>query len=127
MRPVPTSRAGRRTKTDVVQLEDSPLASAAEQLTEVVPPLNKLPDGGVQLSVTGATPPVVVGELKLTDTGLPSTDCASTLAGQVTVSWGIGGGGGSVGPPQLPAPTRAATASVRPATRRRASGISALE
>jgi hypothetical protein len=89
---VPTSLGGSRTNTDVLQLTLMPRASVAEQVTGVVPGLKTLPDCGVQLRVTGAWPPDVVGELNVTGTALPFVDCASTGAAQVTVSCGTGGG-----------------------------------
>jgi hypothetical protein len=92
MNLVPISRGGSRTKTDVVQLAETLRASVAVHVTRVVPPANRLPDTGVQASVTGAVPPVVVGEPNVTDTGSPSVDCPSTAGGQVIVICGTGPG-----------------------------------
>jgi hypothetical protein len=49
-------------------------ASVAEHCTSVVPTEKSEPDVRVQLTCTGATPPVVLGALKLTATGLPFAD-----------------------------------------------------
>jgi hypothetical protein len=116
------SRGGARTTTWKLQLALWPRASVAWQVTALDPTANG-PGCAVQVTFTGATPPVVCAGLNVTFTGVPSVDSASTFAGHDTVSAGTGGGGGAVGdePPQpaASASTAANAVSVRnpPATR----------
>jgi hypothetical protein len=67
-------------------------ASVAVHWTSVVPTGNSEPDVRVQLTWTGATPPVVLASENVTGTGLPFADVAVWLAGQAMVRAGGGGG-----------------------------------
>ena len=73
-----------------------PPPSLAVQVTVVVPGKKRAPDAGLQLIVSGADPPVAVGESNASVTGRPPTDVVEMLAGQATVSGG-GPGGGATG------------------------------
>jgi hypothetical protein len=66
-------------------------ASVAVHCTGVAPTGNADPDARLQLTCTGGTPPVVVGEGKVTDTAPPENDGEVTAAGQVMVSGGLAG------------------------------------
>lgn len=81
-----------------VKLQDrlAGAASVAVHWTSVVPIGNAEPDVRVQLTCTGATPPVVVGDANDTATALPLVDAADRLPGQLMVSAGFGVGGGVV-------------------------------
>lgn len=92
------------TVTATPQEADCCTASFAVHVTEVVLTGKFVPEAGVQVVVTGAFPPVVVGAAKETATALPSIDCAETGAGHAIVKVSVGGGGGVgvVGEPHPP-------------------------
>jgi hypothetical protein len=84
--------------------------AVAVQVTSVLPTVNGELGAGVQLTDTGATPPVAVGSVKGTGTGEPLVDPTVIVAGHDTVGAAAAGGGsggfgvGAVGesePPQL--------------------------
>jgi hypothetical protein len=68
------------TITDVAHESTCFAASVAVHVTAVVPIGKSEPDGGTQLAVTGATPPVVAG-LKVTFTGLPLCETTGGMSG----------------------------------------------
>ena len=81
------------TVTGNVHVRDCPSDELADPVTVVVPTGSLLPDAGFVETVTGCTPPVVVGSGHVTTA--PSEDSAVTgcTVGQVMVSGGGGGGG----------------------------------
>src|SRR5262249_49982979 len=81
---------GPETTADELQDAWRPSASVTEQLSVVVPTGNNEPDGGVQPTFSGLTPPDTVGA-NVSGTGLPSVEDA-VGRGQVIV----GGDGGPV-------------------------------
>jgi hypothetical protein len=66
--------------------------SRALHCTVVGPTANSDPDGRVQETSIGATPPVVVGAAKVTTAPVSLVALALTLAGHAIVSGGFGGG-----------------------------------
>jgi hypothetical protein len=76
------------TVTVKLQLAVCPSAERAVTETDVAPTGNRLPDEGLLLTTTGATPPDVVG-VKLTATEEPSGDATVEFAGHETAS-GVG-------------------------------------
>lgn len=97
--------------------------AVAVHCTVVVATLNGDPDAGVQLSVTGATPPVAVGTVYVTGTGPPLGEPVVIAAGQVIdgapVGGGVGGVVGGVGvvgvdPPHAPTARAASSTAHRP-------------
>lgn len=97
-RKLVTARRGTRA-TVTVKPHDAACCrlSRAVQATAVVPRGKALSDAGVQVVVTGAVPPVVVGAANVTASGFPSTELAATFAGQEIASAAGGGGAGGVG------------------------------
>jgi hypothetical protein len=96
--------------TENVHAALAPTLSVALHVTVVEPRVKVLPEAGVQLLVTGATPPDEVGAVNVTATdafGVP----AVTFAGHVNVSAGTGVGIGE-GPPGGVAPQPAATMTI---------------
>src|SRR5204863_6020839 len=85
------------TVTSKVQLAVCPSLDCALTATDVVPTGKLLPEGGLPVTVTGATPPDVVA-LYVTTTGDPFCDTTDLFAGHVTVSGPGGGGGGGAEP-----------------------------
>jgi len=81
------------TVTGNVHVCDCPSDELADPVTVVVPTGSLLPDAGFVETVTGCTPPVVVGSGHVTTA--PSEDSAVTgsTVGHVMVSGGGGGGG----------------------------------
>jgi hypothetical protein len=100
--------------TEKPQDVDCAAVSDARHVTFVVPTGKALPDSGVQVVVTGAWPPLVIGAAQVTVTGWPSLDVPVALVGQAMLRAG-GGGGGGVGDVGGSDPPHAAIVSARPA------------
>jgi hypothetical protein len=66
-------------------------ASVAVHCTGVAPTGNGDPDVRLQLTCTGDTPPVVVGDGNVTDTAAPVNEMVATSAGHVIVRGGADG------------------------------------
>jgi hypothetical protein len=109
-------RCGARvTATVNVHVVGRPPLSRAVHVTVVDPTGKDEFDAGLQLVVTGCTPPFVVGSGNGTATGPPSGDAVVTLSGHVIAG---PGGGGPVGePPQATRAIEMATRDARVAAR----------
>ena len=84
------------TVTENTHEADAAVASVAVHCTRVAPPVNGVPDDRVQLTCTGATPPVVVGDVKVTLVGLTAA-LTVTFGGHEIESAGTVGDGGVEG------------------------------
>lgn len=114
--------SGGVTSTGNEQDPACPFDAVAVHCTVVDPTAKLDPDAGVQLTLTGATPPVGVGTVNVTGTAAPLGDGVATGPGHVTEGAdGLVGRVGDVGlddPPHAPV-TSAASSSVPGTSRRR--------
>jgi hypothetical protein len=109
MNCVTKSRGTAWTVTENVHAACWAAPSAAVQVTMVVPAGNDIPAGGVQVTLTGAVPPLVTGAAYVIATGWPPIELLSMPAGHERARPGGGGGGGAVGDPPQAAQSMNAT------------------